>query len=173
MIVGVFGLLFAGLNGWVAYNAHKIRLSLNADALDQMLYHVDRLDQASLNLHPSAPIYRVSMMLALISEGVITPDQKNQAIKEMQRYLDDANRRNPHNPENLFYQGMILEQQGDLDGAEKLWEDALSLDPSYLSARIKLMQHHQNDQNRMLELITEGLAIRYWKQDPMQFYGIG
>jgi tetratricopeptide (TPR) repeat protein len=146
---------------------------LNVDALDQMLYYVDRLDQASLNLHPSAPIYRISMMLALMNQGVIEPDQKDQAIEEMQRYLDDANRRNPYNPENLFYEGMILEQKGDVQKATALWEEALSLDPSYLSARTKLMQYYQDDQNRLLELIEGGLPIRYWKQDPMQFYAIG
>ena len=172
-MVAVFGLLFAGMNGWVAYHAHKIRLSLNIDALDQMLYHVDRLDRASLNLHPSAPIYRVSMMLALINQGVVEPDQKDQAIDEMQRYISEANRRNPHNPENLFYKGMIMEQQGDVQQAAALWRQALTLDPSYLSARTKLMQHYQNDQNRLLELIEGGLPIRYWKQDPMQFYAIG
>jgi hypothetical protein len=172
-LVAIMGVLLSGLNGVVTHNAQKIRMSLNVDSFDRMLIYVDRLDQASLYLHPSAPIYRVSLLLALMEQGLVKSAQRQEAIEEMQSYVDDAKRRNPYNPEILFYQGMVDEKRGDKVKAVQLWKRALTIDPSYLAVRIKLMQHYKNNQGKLLQLIEEGLPIRYWKQDPMQFYSVG
>lgn len=60
-------------------------------------------------------------------------------------------------------------RSGNKAEAIKYWQDTIALDPSYVVARMKLINLSENQDDKMA-LIREGIGLKYWQQNPIKFY---
>lgn len=145
--------------------------SMDKGDLNGFLTSIDVIDTVSFGLSPSVPIHRASSLLALYDGGVLPSEQLSAALDEVTYYIDDAKRRNPYNPEILYYRGEVAMRKGEGAEAVRFWENTIALDPSYVVARMKLMNLTDNHDDKMA-LIRDGIYLKYWKQNPTQFYAM-
>jgi O-antigen ligase len=173
-IIAVFFMILMGLNICVAadnYFMSKIRNAINQADIQSILKNIDNVENTSMSLNPSVPIFKISTLLALHDTNFIPLNKKENALKEIDIYINDAKRLNPHNPEILYYQGQLLLRHKNEKMSILSFEQALKKDPSYLAARIALIDL-EGDKLRKTKLIEDGLNIQYWKQNPSKFYGV-
>ena len=169
MVILVFICLLTARNFAESLMSDKAKSAMDRGDFKEFLLTVDGLDKISFGLSPAVPIYRVSSLLAMYDGGLLPNDQKSKALDEMTTYIDDAEYRNPYNSEILYYRGEVAMRSGNKAEAIKYWQDTIALDPSYVVARMKLINLSENQDDKMA-LIREGIGLKYWQQNPIKFY---
>jgi len=157
-------------NGFGGYFMGNVKSAISKGDLIQLVESTDKLDATTMRLHPSAPIFRASSILAMYDQNIIPPHQKEKALNELNSYIQDGRRRNPYNAEVDFYEGEYFLRSGQNDRAKNIFTKILDYDPTYASARIKLFSLI-NDKNRAYDVLKNGLNYEYWQQNPQQLYG--
>lgn len=88
-------------------------------------------------------------------------------------YLRKALQISPNNGETYFYQGEISAKMADTLTALALYQQALSLKPSFLPAYLKLIQVHTNLKQYELALLYCGEAIKYHPKSASLYFQRG
>lgn len=147
-----------------------MRADIDKGDLPSALAKNDLIDRLGLGMHPAVPAFRASALLGMLEAGLVDSAQEEAAFAEVQRYIDEAKRRNPVNPEIYYYQGQLEKSRGNAAAALHNYRRALSLDSRYLSARMALAEAiAATDPAGALDVLKEGIMYSYWMQDPLPY----
>jgi hypothetical protein len=156
-------------SGLERYSLFKMNEALFKGDLAGFVGGIDQVDQWSFGVNPGVPIMRASTLLGLYDTYMIDDEKRPYALDEVEGYLKQAKNRSPYNPEILFYEGEVALRRGDEKAAREKWQSVLAIDPRYLRARMRLASLIKDEEERYV-LLRDGVAYRYWKQDPKTFY---
>ncbi len=142
----------------------------NQSDLNDFRAQINKMDMVSMGSHPVVPIFQASLLMSLWDAKMITAPQSD-VVSELNGYLDQSKSLNPWNVETLYYRGHVLKREGDIAGATSAWENVLKIDPSYVSARIDLVNYMTRTEDAYI-ILKSGLYLKYWKQNPQKLFGM-
>jgi NADH:ubiquinone oxidoreductase subunit 6 (subunit J) len=152
------------------FYSDRARQRMLQDDVNGFASDVNLADKTSFGLNARAYILAASVQIGLLH---FEKHNRDEIVKQAKEFLEKAYQYNPRMVSVPYYYGLLyssLDASSKL--AEKYFKEAVLLNPLHLPSREMLMQFYINNKNpqKALEIGREGLAWKYIRNNPVNFY---
>lgn len=175
------GWLFLGIMGG-EHLANKARDALFRPDMDAFMNNINMADKVSMRLNFRAFLFAVNVPIAILEDrkSTLSVEQQKKLFEQVEWYMEDVRALNPRSATAYYYMAKVQTLVDpsvvpeDLAPPQELYEEALRLDPMYLSARLALLQLYTDQGMSLKERIAfmeQGYNFRYVTDQVSDYYG--
>ena len=158
-----------GITSMQYYHTQKMNRAFSDLDFNGFYHHVQALEMYSLRQNMTVPVMQAALLSSIIDNNLIDNDQREEAMSEIQEYIDEAKRRNPYNADIFYYEADLALKRSNEQSAISILKRALEYNPRHALIRLKLINLSKDNKYKLI-LLRDGLQYQYWQQDPTRLY---
>ena len=172
--LSVIAVMVLGLSLLTTYEQNRVgTLQASARNIPMMGYlmELQNLKPLMFRTNPALPILDTAASLQLLQNYDFTGAAGKKMRDDLMGLLDEAETLNPYNPYVPYLRKRLLDLAMEEGGPVTLYQDALTLNPMFLPARIALFKATE-DPAEAYDILKAGLPYQYFSGEPEAYYDL-